>query len=81
MQSYYPESLGRCLLYNVPTLLYFLWKVLCSTVLDESTVKKIIFVRSPKETLKFINSENVEKMFGGKLEYDYNFNDYVKNFQ
>jgi hypothetical protein len=71
LQNYYPESLGRVLVYNSTWLFWTIWK-LVSPLLDPVTAAKVCFAN--KDTItNYIHEDNLLMEFGGKDPYNYDF--------
>jgi len=69
LQNYYPESLGKVLIYNSSWLVYGIWKVV-KPWLDTVTAAKVFFI--DKKTIKdYIPEDNLLTEYGGKDLWKY----------
>jgi len=69
LQNYYPESLGKVLIYNSSWLVYGIWKVV-KPWLDVVTAAKVFFI--DKKSIKdYIAEDNLLTEYGGKDTYKY----------
>jgi len=69
LQNYYPESLGRVLVFNSTWFVHGIWKVV-KPMLDSNTAAKVSFV-DRKSICEYISEENLLVDYGGKCSYDY----------
>lgn len=73
-QSFYPESLGKCLIMNPPWIFSGFFRMV-KPLLDPVVAAKIEMVAPGEEMFKFIPRENLLKRFGGDSEYQYDYKD------
>ncbi|KAL1921804.1 uncharacterized protein VTP21DRAFT_10446 [Calcarisporiella thermophila] len=87
--NHYPERLGRAFLVNTPWFFWTFWKLI-SPFIDPVTRSKIRFVDLKTQNnvqpnqekgdwanlLHYIPAEQLEADFGGKLDYEFKFDDY-----
>jgi len=71
-QSFYPESLGKCLVLN-PTWLFSGFYKAVKGFLDPVVQAKIELISDPEEIKKFVPEENLLEQFGGTCKYRYEF--------
>lgn len=71
-QNYYPESLGRCLIYNAPWIFWGFYK-LVKPLLDPVVVEKIIFIENAEHLHTFIDADQLLESYGGACPYKYQF--------
>lgn len=70
--SFYPESLGSCLVVNAPFIFYGVYKVICSLGMDPVVKSKIKFVKS-NELSKHIPTKFIPAQLGGEDEFKYQY--------
>lgn len=79
--AHYPERLGKCFMINAPWIFGALWKFV-SPFLDPVTKDKITFIKceaeqdkatndEPAELLETIDSDMLERSYGGMLDFKY----------
>jgi len=78
LQSYYPESLGRILVYNATWIVNGVWKIV-RPWLDPVTAAKVSFIKQ-EEFTNFIPAENLPTDYGGKDPFVYNYTAYRSQF-
>lgn len=71
-QSFYPESLGKCLVLN-PTWLFSGFYKAIKGFLDPVVQAKIELISDPEEMKKFVPEENLLEQFGGTCRYRYEY--------
>jgi len=79
LQSFYPESLGKVLVYNSTWIVYGVWKII-KPWLDPVTAAKVFFVKD-NELLNYIPVESVPAEYGGTDPYVYNYTHYRTLFK
>ncbi|KAJ1950930.1 hypothetical protein EC988_004206 [Linderina pennispora] len=72
LESYYPECLGVCIVYNGPWWFSGVWKMI-SPLLDPVVASKIQFAQKPEGLMKFIDECQLLKARGGKDAYEYGY--------
>jgi len=72
LQNYYPESLGRAMIFNAPWSFSVFWSFI-SPFLETVTKDKIQFVSSQNEFLEYISKEELETEYGGENTWRYDF--------
>ena len=79
--DHYPEKLGVVFLVDTPVLFRAFWKV-AKTMVDEKTVKKVVFVTGEDGRKKafplHFDMDQVETCFCGKNPYHYHHNNYYR---
>ncbi|EGV62764.1 phosphatidylinositol transfer protein csr1 [Yamadazyma tenuis] len=68
-EAYYPECLGKVLIFNAPWIFSTVWNVI-KNWLDPVVASKIHFAKDFKELNKFIDREWIPKSMGGDDDYD-----------
>ena len=71
-QNYYPESLGRCLIYNAPWIFWGFYKII-KPLLDPVVVEKIIFIEDAQHLHTFIEPDQLLEEYGGNCPYKYEY--------
>lgn len=74
LQNFYPESLGKVLVYNSTWIVNGAWKII-RPWLDPVTAAKVNFIK-PEEMRNYIPAENLPKEYGGKDPFEYNYTAY-----
>ncbi|KAJ1955643.1 phosphatidylinositol transfer protein csr1 [Dipsacomyces acuminosporus] len=72
LESYYPECLGVCIIYNGPWWFSGVWKLI-SPLIDPVVASKIQFAQKPEGLLKFIDEKQLLASRGGKNKYVYEY--------
>lgn len=71
LQSFYPESLGRCFILNAPWVFSGFWRFI-RPLLDPVVAQKIVFVR--KEQLgEHFDTSSLLSWYGGEDGYEYKY--------
>jgi len=78
LQNFYPESLGKVLVYNSTWIVNGIWKII-RPWLDSVTAAKVAFIKQ-EEFSKYIPLENLPKDYGGKDPFVYNYTSYRSKF-
>ena len=83
LQDNYPERVGKMLLINPPWYFRLLFGLI-RPVMSQKTLDKIVFAYSKKgnpvtypELVEIVSEDNLEIVFGGKLETPSNFDHFV----
>lgn len=71
-QSFYPESLGKCLIVNPPWIFSGFFRMV-KPLLDPVVAAKIELVTPGEEMLKWIPAENLPERFGGSCKWEYSW--------
>jgi len=74
LANYYPESLGKILVYNATWIVNGAWKII-RPWLDPVTAAKVFFIK-PEEITTFIDPESLPSEYGGKDPFEYNYTAY-----
>lgn len=69
-QSFYPESLGKCLIVNPPWIFSGFFRMV-RPLLDPVVAGKIELVTAGEEMLKWVPAENLPERFGGTCKWEY----------
>lgn len=72
LESYYPECLGICIVYNGPWWFSGVWKLI-SPLLDPVVAAKVQFAQKPEGLMKFISEDQLLAARGGKNNYTYQY--------
>jgi len=80
-----PERMGKTFFLDPPFLFWVGWKII-SPFLSQATMNKVNFIKSTTvngkrtfpDMLKYIDEEVLEAEFGGKNNYQYNYDEYIK---
>jgi hypothetical protein len=80
LSTCYPERLFKCFLVDAPFVFHGFWSVI-KPFLDSVTKAKIVWVDGPatkgskkqKAFLEWIDADQLEVAYGGKLNYNYNY--------
>lgn len=72
LQAHYPERLGRALLTNIPFLAWTFLKII-HPFIDPLTRQKLVY---DEPFQNYVPLEQLDKDFGGKLNFDYNHEKY-----
>lgn len=75
LQNHYPERLGRSLLTNIPRLGWIFLKLI-NPFIDPMTKEKLIFQKPWND---YIDVEELDKEYGGKVNFVYNHKVYWPN--
>lgn len=75
LQNHYPERLGRSLLTNIPRLGWIFLKLI-NPFIDPMTKEKLIF---QEPCNKYVPAEELDKEFGGSVNFVYNHKTYWPN--
>ncbi|KAJ7524434.1 hypothetical protein O6H91_17G005000 [Diphasiastrum complanatum] len=70
LQDYYPDTLEKAFMINVPFIFYGLWKIV-SPFLEEATRERIIFVDGNKVKETLLNQIDIDQLpviYGGKTD-------------
>lgn len=78
LQSCYPESLGKVLIYKSTWLVNGAWKMV-RPFMDPITASKVYFIK-PEELTEHIREEDLPREYGGKDPFEYNYTIYKSNF-
>ncbi|KAK3291419.1 CRAL-TRIO domain-containing protein [Chaetomium fimeti] len=71
-EARYPEYLGVVLIHNAPFVFWGIWKMI-QPWLDPVIASKINFTSSNGDLARFIAQENLQKCYGGKDSWEYNY--------
>ncbi|KAH6842193.1 CRAL-TRIO domain-containing protein [Chaetomium sp. MPI-CAGE-AT-0009] len=71
-EARYPEYLGVVLVHNAPFVFWGIWKMI-QPWLDPVIASKINFTSSNANLAQFIAQENLQKCYGGKDSWEYNY--------
>jgi len=74
LTNYYPESLGKVLVYNATWIVNGAWKII-RPWLDPVTAAKVFFIK-PEEITNYIDPANLPLEYGGKDPFEYNYTAY-----
>jgi len=72
MEAYYPESLGHCIIWSAPWIFQGAWRIL-SPLLDPVVHSKVHFCRTKEDLFKYIAPDQLQKRYGGKSDYEYEY--------
>jgi len=75
IQDHYPETLGVAFIHNAPWSFQIFWSIL-SPFMQKITRQKIVMVKQEKEFLDVIDEDQLEISYGGRNDFQYNFDDH-----
>jgi len=78
LQNFYPESLGKILVYNYTWIVNGVWKVV-KPWLDPVTAAKVAFIKQ-EEFAEYIPLENLPTEYGGQDPFTFDANHYRTKF-
>lgn len=77
-ESYYPETLGACVIHNAPFVFWGLWKLI-QPLLDPTVTSKFVFTRNNAELHKIIPREHLAvDQYEGLDEWEYSYTPVVE---
>jgi len=79
LQNFYPESLGKVLVYNATWIVNGAWRIV-RPWLDPVTAAKVVFVKKA-ELLQDIPAENLPVEYAGQDPFVYDYTAYKDNFE
>eukprot|EP01089_Gocevia_fonbrunei_P018307 TRINITY_DN6153_c0_g2_i1.p1 TRINITY_DN6153_c0_g2~~TRINITY_DN6153_c0_g2_i1.p1 ORF type:complete len:302 (-),score=66.50 TRINITY_DN6153_c0_g2_i1:17-922(-) len=88
LQSHFPERLGILFLSDAPFVFRAMWKVV-SPFIDQTTLKKVVFLtgglgkgsEKRKVMKEFFEISDLPEAFGGKLEVQFDSDEYMARIQ
>jgi len=81
LQNHFPERLGLVIIFDAPFVFKGFWNCVYPFV-DATTKKKFLFLdrgdKKTPETLKqYFDISKLERNYGGELDFEYNFKEYL----
>jgi hypothetical protein len=77
LSDHMPERLGNALIVNAPWIWGVFWKII-SPIIDDVTKQKVKILKRTTDLLEYFTEDQLEKDYGGKNEYKYDFETYKK---
>eukprot|EP00029_Vermamoeba_vermiformis_P006897 TRINITY_DN282_c0_g1_i1.p1 TRINITY_DN282_c0_g1~~TRINITY_DN282_c0_g1_i1.p1 ORF type:complete len:429 (+),score=89.25 TRINITY_DN282_c0_g1_i1:567-1853(+) len=77
LSDHMPERLGNALIVNAPWIWGVFWKII-SPIIDDVTKQKVKILKHTTDLLQYFTEDQLEKDYGGKNEFKYDFETYKK---
>ncbi|GAA5938402.1 CRAL-TRIO domain-containing protein [Sporobolomyces koalae] len=75
LQTYYCERLGKAICVNIPPIFFTFYK-LVSPFVDPVTKEKIRFIEGTADATSLIPAEQLQRIFGGSVNFEYDHSTY-----